>query len=89
MASRLESLNKEAHARMLLSEEANEMLYGQIDTIYVGAVPVKGKTDLMKIFSSPGLFDEQRNAELNAQYPEQQAKNKAMIAAARAKYVAP
>jgi hypothetical protein len=50
---------------------------------------VKGKTDLMKIFSSHGLFDEQRNAELNAQYPEQQAKNKAMIAAARAKYVAP
>lgn len=88
MASRLESLNKEAHARMLLSEEANEMLHGQIDTIYVGAVPVKGKTDLMKIYSSPSLFDDARNAELNAKYPEQQARNREMIAAARAAYKA-
>ena len=75
MASRLESLNKDQHSRLLMSEESNEMLHGEIDTIYMGAVPVKGKTDLMKLYSVTSLLDAERIADLNEKYPEMQAKN--------------
>jgi len=51
------------------------MLHGEIDTIYMGAVPVKGKTDLMKLYSVTSLLDAERIADLNEKYPEMQAKN--------------
>jgi adenylate cyclase len=66
LASRLESLNKDQRSRLLMSAESREMLGGAIDTIYLGAVPVKGKTEKMKIFSVPSLFDEERLAEIRA-----------------------
>jgi adenylate cyclase len=66
LASRLESLNKDQRSRLLMSAEAREMLGGVIDTVYLGAVPVKGKTEKMKIYSVPSLFDEGRLAEIRA-----------------------
>jgi adenylate cyclase len=66
LASRLESLNKDQKTRLLMSEEAREMLNGEIDTIYLGAVPVKGKTEKMKLFTVTSLLDEARIAEIRA-----------------------
>jgi adenylate cyclase len=70
LASRLESLNKEARTRLLMSEESLEMLGGAIDTVYLGAVPVKGKTEKMKLFSVTSLFDEARLGEIRAEHPQ-------------------
>ncbi|MDE3194930.1 MAG: adenylate/guanylate cyclase domain-containing protein [Acidobacteriota bacterium] len=67
LASRLESLNKDQKTRLLMSEEAREMLGGQIDTIYLGAVPVKGKTEKMKLFTVTSLLEESRVREILAQ----------------------
>jgi len=64
LASRLESLNKDQNTRLLMSEESREMLQGQIDTIYLGAVPVKGKTEKMKLFTVTSLLEESRVANL-------------------------
>lgn len=51
LASRLESLNKEQKTKLLLSEETREMSGGTIDTIYIGEVPVRGKTEPMKLYT--------------------------------------
>ena len=64
LASRLESLNKDQNTRLLMSEESREMLQGRIDTIYLGAVPVKGKTEKMKLFTVTSLLEESRVADL-------------------------
>jgi len=71
LASRLESLNKDQKTRLLMSEESREILGGQIDTIYLGAVPVKGKTEKMKLFTVTSLLEESRVQELMAQQAEQ------------------
>jgi adenylate cyclase len=57
LASRLESLNKEQKTKMLLSQEALEMSRGRIDTVYVGAVPVRGKTEPMKLYTVKSLVE--------------------------------
>jgi hypothetical protein len=49
-----------------MSEESCEMLAGEIDTIYLGAVPVKGKTEKMKLFTVTSLLEESRVAEIRA-----------------------
>ncbi|MGD1072315.1 MAG: adenylate/guanylate cyclase domain-containing protein [Bryobacteraceae bacterium] len=67
LASRLESLNKDQKTRLLMSEESLEMLGGAIDTIYLGAVPVKGKTEKMKLFTVTALLEESRVRELGAE----------------------
>jgi adenylate cyclase len=67
LASRLESLNKDQQTKLLMSEESNEMLKGVIDTVCLGAVPVKGKTERMKLFTVASLLDESRIAELSAE----------------------
>jgi adenylate cyclase len=66
LASRLESLNKDQKTRLLMSEESREMLRGEIDTVYLGAVPVKGKTEKMKLYTVASLLDEARLAEVRA-----------------------
>lgn len=66
LASRLESLNKDQKTRLLMSEESREMLKGEIDTIYLGSVPVKGKTEKMKLFTVTSLLDAERIAEIRA-----------------------
>ncbi|HXE62367.1 MAG TPA: adenylate/guanylate cyclase domain-containing protein [Bryobacteraceae bacterium] len=57
LASRLESLNKEQKTKMLLSQEALEMSGGRIDTVYVGEVPVRGKTEPMKLYTVKSLAE--------------------------------
>ncbi len=70
LASRLESLNKDQQSRLLMSAESHEMLGGAIDTVYLGAVPVKGKTEKMKLFSVASLFDEERLAEIRSRHSQ-------------------
>ena len=57
LASRLESLNKEQKTKMLLSQETLEMSGGRIDTVYVGEVPVRGKTEPMKLYTVKSLVE--------------------------------
>ena len=51
LASRLESLNKEHKTKLLMSGATCEMAGGAIDTVYLGAVPVRGKTEPMKLYT--------------------------------------
>jgi adenylate cyclase len=63
LASRLESLNKEHKTKLLMSGSTREMAGGSIDTVYLGAVPVRGKTEPMKLFTVASLMtDEIRQA---------------------------
>ena len=63
LASRLESLNKEHKTKLLMSGATCEMLEGVIDTVYLGAVPVRGKTEPMKLYTVASLMtDEIRHA---------------------------
>ncbi len=57
LASRLESLNKEQKTKLLLSQETLEMCGGGIDTLYVGEVPVRGKTEPMKLYTVKSLVE--------------------------------
>jgi len=57
LASRLESLNKEQKTKLLLSHETLEMSGGAIDTVYVGEVPVRGKTEPMKLYTVKSLVE--------------------------------
>jgi adenylate cyclase len=57
LASRLESLNKEQKTKLLLSQETYEMCGGKIDTQYVGEVPVRGKTEPMKLYTVKSLVE--------------------------------
>ena len=58
LASRLESLNKEHKTKLLMSGSTHEMLDGGIDTVYLGAVPVRGKTEPMKLYTATVLMNE-------------------------------
>jgi adenylate cyclase len=58
LASRLESLNKEHKTKLLLSEETFEIIGGAIDTIYLGAVSVRGKSVPMKLYTATSLMTE-------------------------------
>ncbi len=63
LASRLESLNKEHRTKLLMSGTTYEMAAGGIDTVYLGAVPVRGKTEPMKLYTIASLMtDEIRRA---------------------------
>ncbi|HVY95008.1 MAG TPA: adenylate/guanylate cyclase domain-containing protein [Bryobacteraceae bacterium] len=55
LASRLESLNKEQKTKLLMSAETLEMCGGKIDTVYIGEVPVRGKTEPMKLYTVKSL----------------------------------
>jgi len=59
LASRLESLNKEHKSKLLMSGSTYEMLKGGIDTTYLGAVPVRGKTEPMKLYTVTSLVTEE------------------------------
>lgn len=58
VASRLESLNKERHTKLLLSEAAFEMIGGAIDTVYLGTMPVRGKSAPMKLYTAASLMSD-------------------------------
>jgi adenylate cyclase len=55
LASRLESMNKEQNTNLLLSQETLEMSGGRIDTLYVGEVQVRGKSEPMKLYTVKSL----------------------------------
>jgi adenylate cyclase len=55
LASRLESLNKERKTKLLISAETREMAGGGIDTLYLGEIPVRGKTVPMKLYTVKSL----------------------------------
>ena len=62
LASRLESLNKENKTKLLMSGTTHEMLGGSIDTYYLGAVPVRGKTEPMKLYTVTSLVTDEIRA---------------------------
>jgi adenylate cyclase len=62
LASRLESLNKENKTKLLMSGTTHEMLGGKIDTYYLGAVPVRGKTEPMKLYTVASLVTDEIRA---------------------------
>lgn len=51
LASRLESLNKEHHTKLLMSETTQELLHGEVQTTHLAAVPVRGKTAPINLFT--------------------------------------
>ena len=56
LASRLESLNKEHKTNLLMSGSTHDMAGGAIDAVYLGAVPVRGKTEPMKLYTAASLM---------------------------------
>ena len=63
LASRLESLNKEHKTNLLMSGSTHDMAGGEIDAVYLGAVPVRGKTEPMKLYTAASLMtDDIRHA---------------------------
>lgn len=59
LASRLESLNKEHKTKLLMSGATHEMIGGAVDTVYLGAVPVRGKTEPMKLYTVASLMTDE------------------------------
>jgi adenylate cyclase len=55
LASRLESLNKEMKTQLILSEATRELLNGQFETVYLGDVPIRGKTAPLVVHTSAVL----------------------------------
>ena len=62
LASRLESLNKEQHTRLLMSDTTQQMLGGQIATVRLGAAGVKGKTHLVDLYTVASLVPVEKAA---------------------------
>jgi adenylate cyclase len=55
LASRLESLNKEHHTKLLMSEVTQVALQNQVETVHLAAVPVRGKTAPINLFTVAAL----------------------------------
>ncbi len=54
LASRLESLNKEHKTKLLMSETTQQALNGAIGTTHLGAVPVRGKSAPIGLYTIAG-----------------------------------
>jgi adenylate cyclase len=55
LASRLESLNKENHTKLLMSEATRNQLGDDITTTYLGAAPVRGKAAPINLYTVTSL----------------------------------
>ncbi len=66
LASRLESLNKEMKTQLILSESTRELLNGQFETVYLGDVPIRGKTVPLGVHTSAELRTPAPKQESNA-----------------------
>ena len=55
LASRLESLNKEQHTCLIMSDATQRELGGEVETVQLGAVPVRGKAAPIFCIRSPRL----------------------------------
>lgn len=57
LASRLESLNKENKTRLLMSGSTRAAMGDDIEVTKLGAVPVRGKTEPVEIFTVTAVYD--------------------------------
>lgn len=55
LASRLESLNKEQHTCLIMSDATQRELGNEIETVELGAVPVRGKTAPIVLYTVASL----------------------------------
>ena len=55
LASRLESLNKEHHTKLLMSGVTEGMLDNKVETVHLGDVPVRGKAHPIPLFTVASL----------------------------------
>ena len=55
LASRLESLNKEHHTKLLMSGATQSRLGDQVDTVYLADAPVRGKTLPISLYTVASL----------------------------------
>ncbi len=58
LASRLESLNKEHHTKLLMTDATEGKLGRQVETLLLGQVPVRGKTQPIQLFTVKSLVAE-------------------------------
>jgi adenylate cyclase len=58
LASRLESLNKEHHTKLLMTDATEGKLGSQVETMHLGQVPVRGKTQPIELFTVKSLVAE-------------------------------
>lgn len=56
LASRLESLNKEHHTKLLMTGVTQSMLGTQIETVHLGEVPVRGKALPIPLYTVASLM---------------------------------
>ncbi len=57
LASRLESLNKENKTSILISEATRELMADPSETLFLGTVPVRGKTEPMRLYTIASLYN--------------------------------
>jgi adenylate cyclase len=55
LASRLESLNKEQHTCLIMSDATEKMLGSGIEVVELGAVPVRGKAAPIVLYTVASL----------------------------------
>jgi adenylate cyclase len=55
LASRLESLNKEHHTKLLMTDATEAKLASQVETLHLGQVPVRGKQLPIELFTVASL----------------------------------
>jgi adenylate cyclase len=58
LASRLESLNKEHHTKLLMTDATENKLSRQVETMHLGQVPVRGKAQPIELFTVASLVAE-------------------------------
>ena len=58
LASRLESLNKEHHTKLLMTDATESKLGSQVETLHLGQVPVRGKALPIELFTVKSLVAE-------------------------------
>jgi adenylate cyclase len=63
LAARLESMNKEQHTNLLMSEETQKRLAHDVHTVLLGAVAVRGKVEPVKVYTVKGLEPEPTHVE--------------------------
>ncbi len=55
LASRLESLNKEHHTKLLMTGATQSRLGNQVETVHLGEVPVRGKSQPIDLYTVASL----------------------------------
>jgi adenylate cyclase len=55
LASRLESLNKEMKTQLLLSQVTKDLAGGEVETVLLGAVPIRGKAVPLNVYTAAVL----------------------------------